>query len=136
MRQSCQTLFYVEIIMISICSVPFSDKVADWIPVVLELSSTHHFDYHFCTMLWNSNVYLISKTAIHYFIIDIVLYMSYFCTDKGLIFYFYPQVISLFGRGVLTITNTTIKSYKIAVNITLTAIKKFRYINFPLMYQT
>ena len=58
--------------------------------------------------------------------------MSYFCIDKGLLFYFYPQVISLFGRVVLTITNTTIKSYKLAGNITLTAIKNILVHKFTL----
>ena len=56
----------------------------------------------------------------------------YVCIDKCLIFYFYPQIVLLFGMGVLTITNGTIKSYKIAVNITLTAIKDILAHKFPL----
>ena len=72
------------------------------------------------------------KKQIHYFNIDIVLCMLYFCIDKCLIFYFNPHIILLFGRGVLSITNTTIKNYKIAVNITFTAIKNILAHKFPL----
>ena len=54
------------------------------------------------------------------------------CIYKCLVFYFYPQIILLLGRVVLTITNTAIKSYKMAGNITLTAIKDILVYKFPL----
>ena len=63
---------------------------------------------------------------------DIVLCMLYFCIYTCLIFYFYPQIILLLGTVVLTITNTTIKSYKLAGNITLTAIKNILVHKFTL----
>ena len=67
---------------------------------------------------------------------DIVLCMLYFCIYTCLIFYFYPQIILLLGTVVLTITNTTIKSYKLAGNITLTAIKNILVHKFTLDVST